>query len=75
MYIYRQAYVRTYQDKVVDFFAAVSVEWWCAGQEHVRNYALTIHDIENNVESYIDARVDVRSSVKVQSYGMRGFRD
>jgi hypothetical protein len=41
--MYIQAYVRhTYQDKVMDFFAAVSVEWWGAGQEHVRNYTLII---------------------------------
>lgn len=75
MYIYRQAYVRTYQDKVMDFFAAVSIEWWGAGQEHVRNYTLIIHDVENNVKSYIHVMNDVRISIKIQSYGMRGFGD
>jgi hypothetical protein len=43
-------YVRTYQNKVMDFFAAVSVEWWGAGQKHVRNYTLIIHNIGNNFE-------------------------
>jgi hypothetical protein len=42
--------VRTYQNKVMDFFAAVSVEWWGAGQKHVRNYTLIIHNIGNNFE-------------------------
>lgn len=55
----------TYQDKVMDFFAAVSVEWWGAGQEHVRNNALISKRI--NIESYIDVKIDVKISVKVRS--------